>query len=70
MIDTIFSPDNTYADQQKAWDTRYRVKGRQWGNAPCEFSGTGTSGIILELGIGDGKNIRVRKTDRFPAYRD
>lgn len=44
---------------KNAWDDRYREKGRQWGNAPSEFLSHDT-GIILELGVGDGKNVRTR----------
>ncbi len=48
------------ASQREAWDDRYRIKGRQWGNAPVEFSHEQETGVILELGVGDGKNIRAR----------
>jgi SAM-dependent methyltransferase len=48
------------ASQREAWDDRYRMKGRQWGNAPVEFSQEPENGVILELGVGDGKNIRAR----------
>ncbi|MFH0967880.1 MAG: class I SAM-dependent methyltransferase [Methanobacteriota archaeon] len=49
------------AYQQEAWEIRYRMKGRQWGNAPAEFSSIVNTGVILELGIGDGKNLRARR---------
>nr|WP_319540538.1 class I SAM-dependent methyltransferase [uncultured Methanospirillum sp.] len=63
-----FSPPNSLSSspvlspfsQQYAWDRRYSEKGRQWGNAPTEFSHTSSCGTILELGVGDGKNLRVR----------
>jgi len=45
---------------REAWDTRYRVRGRQWGNAPVEFAEISSFGVVLELGVGDGKNIRAR----------
>ncbi|HWQ63528.1 MAG TPA: class I SAM-dependent methyltransferase [Methanospirillum sp.] len=53
------SPDK----QQMAWDRRYREKGRQWGNAPAEFIQTLPCGTVLELGVGDGKNLRVRDSE-------
>jgi SAM-dependent methyltransferase len=48
------------ASQREAWDDRYRIKGRQWGNAPVESPHEQENGVILELGVGDGKNIRAR----------
>jgi len=54
---TALSP----ASQRTAWDRRYHEKGRQWGNAPSEFNHLSPSGTILELGVGDGKNLRVRE---------
>lgn len=36
------------------------MKGRQWGNAPADYQMGPDSGIILELGVGDGKNLRAR----------
>jgi ubiquinone/menaquinone biosynthesis C-methylase UbiE len=47
--------------QQQAWNSRYLMKGRQWGNAPGEFANLSTHGIVLELGVGDGKNLRIRR---------
>jgi ubiquinone/menaquinone biosynthesis C-methylase UbiE len=46
--------------QRDAWNTRYRVKGRQWGNAPTDSIVPDDCGFVLELGIGDGKNLRCR----------
>ncbi|HWQ67883.1 MAG TPA: class I SAM-dependent methyltransferase [Methanospirillum sp.] len=46
--------------QRSAWNSRYLRSGRQWGNAPSEFSLTPNVGVILEAGVGDGKNLRVR----------
>jgi|GEM_PF-582647 len=48
--------------QQAAWERRYSEKGRQWGNAPTEFSHTSPYGVVLELGVGDGKNLRARES--------
>ncbi|PWR73801.1 class I SAM-dependent methyltransferase [Methanospirillum lacunae] len=49
--------------QQRAWDKRYCEKGRQWGNAPVEFIQPRPCGTVLELGVGDGKNLRVRDSN-------
>jgi SAM-dependent methyltransferase len=57
--------------QRDAWETRYRLKGRQWGNAPSDFTGIIPTGTVLELGIGDGKNLRTRNTEGiFPIGLD
>lgn len=47
--------------QRAAWEQRYQERGRQWGNAPGEFTQTPERGVILELGAGDGKNLRTRR---------
>ena len=65
-----FSPPNSSSSspalspfsQRTAWDQRYREKGRQWGNAPTEFSHALSCGTVLELGVGDGKNLRARES--------
>ena len=57
----IMEPNPLMHNQREAWDYRYRMKGRQWGNAPTEISELPDSGIILELGVGDGKNLRARR---------
>lgn len=44
--------------QQAAWDTEYRLKGRLWGNSPLEETAAAGTGIFLDLGCGDGKNLR------------
>ncbi|PKL60820.1 MAG: hypothetical protein CVV33_00725 [Methanomicrobiales archaeon HGW-Methanomicrobiales-4] len=49
--------------QREAWEVRYQIKGRQWGNAPSEFSTIVNTGIALELGVGDGKNLRARRNE-------
>ncbi len=56
------SPALSPFSQRTAWDQRYSEKGRQWGNAPTEFSHTLSCGTVLELGVGDGKNLRVRES--------
>jgi len=56
------SPALSPFSQQYAWDRRYSEKGRQWGNAPTEFSHISSCGTVLELGVGDGKNLRVRES--------
>ncbi|MDD1728391.1 MAG: class I SAM-dependent methyltransferase [Methanospirillum sp.] len=50
----------TPSSQRQSWDERYHEKGRQWGNAPAEFIQDQLIGTILELGVGDGKNVRTR----------
>ena len=47
--------------QQQVWDTLYRKKNRIWGNAPIEFGKIASFGTILELGIGDGKNLKGKE---------
>lgn len=43
-----------------AWNLRYRGSRRQWGNARAWPPSIPKDGLILELGIGDGKNLRSR----------
>jgi SAM-dependent methyltransferase len=52
-----------HVSQQKEWEVRYRMKGRQWGNAPSEIQNTPKGRVILELGVGDGKNLRTRQKE-------
>lgn len=53
---------SSFNNQRIAWDNRYYEKGKQWGNAPAEFIQPYPSGTVLELGVGDGKNLRVRES--------
>jgi ubiquinone/menaquinone biosynthesis C-methylase UbiE len=56
--------DSSFFEKQRiAWDRRYYEKGRLWGNAPTEFVHSHPCGTVLELGVGDGKNLRVRDSE-------
>jgi len=48
--------------QQKIWDNEYRTKGRLWGKVPFEPTAGSNKGIFLDLGCGDGKNLRRGET--------
>jgi len=48
------------SSQRDAWNLRYQGRSRQWGNARNWPSCIHKEGLILELGIGDGKNLRSR----------
>lgn len=57
-------PEGTVLDPKilrEAWETRYRMKGRQWGNAPIIPTEFPKEQGVLELGVGDGKNLRTRE---------
>lgn len=54
---TVLHPDIL----REAWETRYRMKGRQWGNAPVIPTERQEEQRVLELGVGDGKNLRTRE---------
>ena len=43
---------------REAWNRRYRITPRVWGNAPELIQEFPPSGFVLELGVGDGKNLR------------
>ncbi|MDD3573929.1 MAG: class I SAM-dependent methyltransferase [Methanospirillum sp.] len=49
--------DNTF-NQRRAWDNEYRNKGKLWGKIPLESTTQTKSGIFLDMGCGDGKNLR------------
>ncbi|PWR74939.1 class I SAM-dependent methyltransferase [Methanospirillum stamsii] len=61
----IISDDGTFPveDQQEVWDNEYRKKGRLWGNVPLEETAYKMGGIFLDLGCGDGKNLRRITTE-------
>jgi len=48
--------------QQEIWNFQYQVNGRLWGNVPLEPTAGGTEGFFLDLGCGDGKNLRRCKS--------
>lgn len=55
------SEDPGFRDSlREAWNRRYQGRRRQWGNALEWPSNKIKEGLILELGIGDGKNLRSR----------
>lgn len=54
----IPDPD-TLHHQRLAWDTEYQVKGSLWGNSPLEPTTQANPGIFLDLGCGNGKNLRT-----------
>jgi len=45
-------------DQRQIWEREYRRKGKIWGNVPCEATVDDGTGIFIDLGCGDGKNLR------------
>ena len=53
-----------HPDQQEIWDHEYYKKGRLWGNIPHEISAYSGKGVFLDLGCGDGKNLRRIKPDK------
>jgi ubiquinone/menaquinone biosynthesis C-methylase UbiE len=45
-------------DQKEVWEKEYRRKGKIWGRVPCEDTADNGLGIFVDLGCGDGKNLR------------
>ncbi|MBN1166085.1 MAG: class I SAM-dependent methyltransferase [Methanospirillaceae archaeon] len=50
-------------DQYTAWEWEYQKKGRIWKQYPAHTFPVSPHGRILELGVGNGKNIQVYSPD-------
>lgn len=54
------SSDGQYKipDQQTAWDLEYSLKKEIWGLSPLEETAYTGTGVFLDLGCGNGKNLK------------
>lgn len=50
-------------DQYTAWELEYQKKGRIWKQYPAHTFPFSSHGRILELGVGNGKNIQIYPPD-------
>ena len=48
----------TIPDQQAAWDLEYNLKKGIWGLSPLEETAYTGTGVFLDLGCGNGKNLK------------
>lgn len=51
-------PGKKIPDQRQIWEREYKVKGKIWRRVPSEDTADCGEGIFVDLGCGDGKNLR------------